>query len=92
MNPLLYILAAMAAAGIVAFLFWPKIASYFRDSETLFWARLQMAIGGIWEVLMMTNLGPVLDLSGLGKWAPIILFGQGIVTEVARRSRATDLK
>lgn len=66
---------------------WDKIKAWFRDSETIFWARLQMAAGTIWTVLVATDLSPVLDAKYLTYW----LIASGVITELARRSRATDL-
>lgn len=64
---------------------------FFRDSETLLWARLQMFVGGLWSVLSVTDVAPILNTFGLGKYVPVVLFAMGIVTEYARRRRATDL-
>ena len=96
MTALLIVGAAMAAVAVLAWLVWPRIASWFSDSETLFFARLQMAVGALWGVLVMTDIAPLLNALGpydanLGKAIPLILFAWGIVTETARRSRATDL-
>lgn len=91
MMPLIILAVSAAVIVIGAIVLWPKIGSFFRDSETLFWARLQMAAGLLWGVLVTTNLAPFLDVAGLGRWGPFILALQGVVTEIARRSRATDL-
>lgn len=97
MNTLLIVALVMIGLAFVAWLVWPRIQRWFGDSETLFFARLQMAVGGIWAALVATDLVPFLNaLAGydpaLGKAIPLMLFAWGIITEAARRSRATDLK
>lgn len=66
---------------------WANIKAWFKDSETIFWARLQMAVGAIWTVLVATDLSPVLDPKYLTYW----IIASGVITEMARRARATDL-
>jgi hypothetical protein len=95
MMPFIILAGCMAAAGVVAWIFWGKIQSWFRDSETLFWGRLQMASGVIvaaaagmdWSALLAGTGRPFREMLGLAGF----LFVQGLVTELARRSRATDL-
>ena len=63
---------------------------FFCDSETIFWARIQLAlglIGTILEVAGQMDLSPILPAGILPYW----LIGSGILTEVLRRYRATDL-
>ena len=96
MTALLLVGGAMATLAIVSWFVWPSISSWFRDSETLFFARLQMLVGGLWSVLVMTDVSPVLNAfavydPNLGKAIPIVLFAWGVITETARRSRASDL-
>ena len=91
MTNLLWIVGGFAVAGFLAFVFWNKIGGFFRDSETLFWGRLQMAAGAVFSVLAVTDLTPIFHAFDLGKWAPVYLVISGLVTELARRSRATDL-
>ena len=91
MTPFMILVAAMAALAVLAWLIWPKIGRWFSDSETLFWARLQMAAGTVWGVLVSADLMPVLSAFGLAKWTPVLLLVLGIIGEIARRSRATDL-
>lgn len=64
-----------------------RIKAWFKDSETIFFARLQMLIGSIWTVLVMVDLSPVLA----PKWLTVWLIVSGAITEMARRSRADDL-
>ena len=90
-NPFIILAATMAALAVLAWLIWPKIGRWFSDSETLFWARLQMAAGTVWGVLVSADLMPVLSAFGLAKWTPVLLLVLGIIGEIARRSRATDL-
>ena len=66
---------------------WNSIKNFFKDSETIFWARLQMAVGAIWTVLVASDLSPLLN----PKWMTYWLIFSGVITEMARRSRATDL-
>ena len=90
-NPFIILAATMAALAVLAWLIWPKIGHWFSDSETLFYARLQMAAGAVWTVLVTADLLPVLSAFGLGKWVPVLLIVMGSISEIARRSRATDL-
>ena len=90
MEALIFVIAILIVVGVAWFL-WPMISRWFSDSETLFWARLQMAVGAVLTVAGHADLGPVLNAFGLGKWSPVIFLATGIVTEVARRNRATDL-
>jgi hypothetical protein len=66
---------------------WERIKAWFKDSETIFWARLQMFVGAVWTVLVSIDLAPLLD----PKWLTVWLVVSGVVTELARRSRAEDL-
>lgn len=64
---------------------------WIKDSETIAWARLQVLVGLVLGVL--TALDPNLIGAVLPeKWVPIWFLFSGIVTEVARRSRAKDLE
>lgn len=90
---MIFWLFTIVAAVLVgaAWLSWRHISRWFSDSETLFWARLQMAAGAVLTVLSTTDLTPFFNATGLGKWAPLWLVASGIITELARRSRATDI-
>ena len=66
---------------------WEKIKAWFKDSETIVWARLQMAVGAVWTVLLQVDLAPVMSTKQLTIWLVV----SGVITELARRSRATDL-
>lgn len=73
---------------------WDKIKAWFSDSETIFWARLQIFIGAAGVILISTDLSP-LFATGMPSKQQMIIFaivtGQGILTEYLRRRRATDL-
>jgi hypothetical protein len=87
MTTLIIVLFVLVALAVLAWLLWPRIKGLFADSETLFWARLQMFVGALWAVLMVTDISPILHLAGLGAYAPGVLIVWGIITEAARRSR-----
>ena len=73
---------------------WNDIKDWFKDSETIFWARLQILIGALGTVLVATDFSPLLA-TGVPTKQQFILFGivivQGVLTEYLRRRRATDL-
>ena len=63
---------------------------FFDDSETIFWARIQLAlgvVGTILEIAGQMDLSPVLPAGILPYW----LIGSGILTEYLRRRRSSDL-
>lgn len=69
---------------------WSKIRHFFRDSETLAFARLQMLAGVVLEVLVQTDpnlIAPIIP----SEWFPWYLLASGILTEILRRARADDL-
>jgi hypothetical protein len=73
---------------------WEKIKAWFRDSEVIFFARLQMLLGAVITVLIATDLSPLLAAGMPTKQQLIlaaIVFMQGVLTEYLRRRRATDL-
>lgn len=88
----LIVVLGLAAVFVGAWILWPKIGSWFRDSETLFIARLQLLVGAVWGVLIATDLTPFLNIAGLGEWVPVWVAFSGIVTEIARRARDPGLK
>lgn len=68
---------------------WRKfLAAYFNDSETIFFARLQLVAGAGLELLAQTDLSPVLP----PEWLPYWLIGSGILTGVLRKMRDPDIK
>lgn len=69
---------------------WAKIKAFFSDSETIFLARIQMIAGIVWSIL--PTIDPTLFQSLIGeRWFGVFLIVWGVVTEIARRRRATDL-
>lgn len=62
---------------------WQRIRVWLHDSEVVAWSRLQLLVGAVWTVLMMTDLSSVLPAN----WLPYWLILSGIVTEYARRAR-----
>ena len=70
---------------------WAKIRELFHDSETIFWARLQTALGFAAVVLTYVDpdlLQPIIDV----KYFPWFLFANGVATEYLRRRRDSEMK
>lgn len=70
---------------------WTTIRKFFKDSEVIFLARLQVFGGVILSALIEAD--PQI-LSGFipDKWFGVYLVGAGIIIEIARRMRAEDMK
>lgn len=69
---------------------WTKLKKFFKNSETILWARIQVAIGviGTGIVAVDPNLvAPLID----PKYVPLLFAINGAVTELLRRARAKDL-
>lgn len=87
------IIACILVIAIIAFVFWqqwPALAQWFRDSETIFLARAQMLGAILLGGLNVMNWTPLLDtgLTAAQRWSvAVVLFAQGLITEVARRLR-----
>lgn len=65
---------------------WQRIRDFFKDSETIFWARLQAFIGIVAVIVTYVQpevLAPVLPPS----WAPWLVVANGFFTEYLRRRR-----
>lgn len=65
---------------------WDRIRRFFRNSETIFWARAQTFIGllaGIATYVDPQLVAPVLP----AKWLPVYLLVNGVLTEYLRRRR-----
>ncbi len=62
---------------------WARIRVFFHDSEVIVWSRLQLLVGAVWAVLVVSDLSSVLP----AKWLPWWLIFSGIVTEYTRRAR-----
>ncbi len=68
---------------------WPKVKAFFKDSETIFFARLQAFVGAM--MLVITAVDPSLFAAYLPeKYVPLWLIFAGVVTEIARRRREKD--
>lgn len=74
---------------------WSKLKVWFKDSEVIFWGRVQVLAGSVtlileilFEVLSTTDLSVFISnpktLSAIG-------IANGVITELLRRRRATDL-
>ncbi|MER8464184.1 hypothetical protein [Mesorhizobium sp. M1396] len=67
-----------------------NIRAWFKDSETIAWARLQMLGGAVLAVI--AAMDPSLFNQYIPeRWLPLYVIGAGVVTEVARRVRAKDM-
>lgn len=69
---------------------WTRIKKFFSSSETIFWARLQAAIGVVATVVTYVDpqiLSPIIP----GEWFLSFLVINGVLTEFLRRRRAEDL-
>jgi len=65
---------------------WNRIKAFFRDSETIFWARLQAFLGVAGAAVTYVDpsvLQPVLP----PEWFPWLLVANGLLTEYLRRRR-----
>lgn len=68
---------------------WERIKAFFKSSETIFFARLQMVIGAV--AVALTYVDPVIFEKALGStWFPWFLVANGVATEYLRRRR-TDM-
>lgn len=66
---------------------WSRIKAFFRDSETIFWARLQFVLGAAAAAVTYIDpqmIAPVLSPQVL----PWFLLANGIATEYLRRRRS----
>lgn len=66
---------------------WNRIKTFFKDSETIFWARLQVLLAVI--VGVITYVDPSL-VTGIipEEWVPTWLLISGLATEYLRRRRS----
>ena len=70
---------------------WTKIKAFFKDSETIFLARLQVAAGLVASAL--TYVDPSVFQPVLGaQWFPWFLVANGLATEYLRRRRDESMK
>ena len=71
---------------------WDKIKSWFKNSVTILWARMQVLIGAliaaIFALLQDPNITGALQTALQPKFIPYYVIAIGIVTELARRRTA----
>lgn len=63
---------------------WADIKKFFSGSETIAWARTQVAIGGLAALITYFDpdlLAPILPAG----WLPWVVFANGVATEYLRR-------
>jgi hypothetical protein len=83
------------AAPVAKIGLWGKIKTFFKNSETIFLARVQMAIGAVGAVV--TGLMADARIDGAiqqilkPQYIPYYIIALGVITEALRRRRATDL-
>ncbi len=65
-----------------------KIKSWFKNSVTIAWARVQTVLGTVFAVLGAVDLSPLTSALP-AKWAGVWLVISGIITEIARRRTLT---
>jgi hypothetical protein len=66
------------------------LKSFFNDSETILWARLQTFVGAVGMIVTYVEpevLKPVIPAA----YFPWLLVANGVLSEYLRRRRATDL-
>lgn len=69
---------------------WQRIRKFFKDSEVLFWARVQALIGFIGSVTAIIDpmlLEPLLSPKGLA----LYMLANGLLTEYLRRRRDEEM-
>ena len=74
---------------------WNKIKKFFKDSETIFLARVQTLVGALGTIALWVYNDPTVSEAIKGalqpKYVVFYIVGLGLLTEYARRRRATDL-
>ena len=77
---------------------WDRIRNFFSDSETIFLARLEVLVGFLVSAFALMDWGPLLAMgvdTGINwvtaMWLGGLSIAKGIVTELGRRHRATDV-
>lgn len=85
----------LIALGILAWWKWEAVRAWFKDSETIFLARLQVLIGSVTAAvtgfLGDPNINSAVQAILNPQYIPYYIIGLGIITEIARRLRAKDL-
>lgn len=69
---------------------WERIKAFFLDSETIFWARLQVFLGVVATIVTYVDpsvLAPIMP----AEWAPLLLVAHGIALEYLRRRRDEEM-
>lgn len=69
---------------------WPRIKRFFKDSETIFWARLQTTLGLVAGAVTYVDpavLQPIIP----DRYFPLLLVANGVFTEYLRRRRESGL-
>ncbi|QPC87436.1 hypothetical protein GA830_12285 [Mesorhizobium sp. NBSH29] len=69
---------------------WKRIKDFFSHSETIFWARLQTAIGVVATIVTYVEpsvLAPLMP----AEWSPLLVVANGVLTEWLRRRRDEKL-
>lgn len=69
---------------------WQRIRAWFKDSETIAWARIQAALGivaGIVTYVDPSVIQPIVPPD----WFPWLLVANGLLTEYLRRRRENGL-
>jgi hypothetical protein len=69
---------------------WQRVKAFFKDSETIAWARTQAALGivaGIVTYVDPAVLQPIIP----DRYFPLLLVANGVLTEYLRRRRETAL-
>jgi hypothetical protein len=69
---------------------WQRIKQFFKDSEVIFWARLQVLLGVIASVITYVDpsvLAPIMP----AEWSPLLLVAHGIALEYLRRRRDKEM-
>jgi len=74
---------------------WSRIKAFFKDSEVIFLARLQMLLGLIAALVTGLLADPSINTAVQSilapKYVPYYVIGLGVLTEILRRRRADDL-
>ncbi len=72
---------------------WARIKSFFKSSETIFWARLQAVLGFVALALTYVQPEVLQPLLGTGSQNfALFLVANGFATEYLRRRRDEDMK
>lgn len=74
---------------------WATIKKWFKDSETIFWARLQVVLGAVTAAVMALGNDPNISAAVQSilkpQYVPYYVIAFGLLTELLRRRRAEDL-